>query len=85
MTADSDDEKKLFKAEARAGRKKSKTKKPYKKPGGWWQKIAANSNMAAGTSAGLGGQVSASSAAVLPQPAGTQLGPCFVCGKMGHF
>ena len=61
LAADSDDEKKLFKAEARAGRKrridKSKTKKPYKKPGAWWQKIAANSNMAAGTSVGLGGQV----------------------------
>ena len=33
------------------------TKKPYKKPGAWWQKIASNSNMAASISAGLGGQV----------------------------
>ena len=59
------------------------TKKPYKKPGAWWQKIASNSNMAASTSAGLGGQLSALSA-VLPQPAGSQLGPRFVCGKLGH-
>lgn len=42
-------------------KKKSKANKPYKKPGVWWHKVApnGNSNVAASTSAGLGGQVSA--------------------------
>ena len=44
LADNSDDEKKLFKAEARAGRKlrqkfaKGKVKKPIRKPGGWWNR-----------------------------------------------
>ena len=80
LAADSDE------AEAPAGRKRELLRAKLKSLiRSLEQKIAANSNMAAGTSAGLGGQVSASSAAVLPQPAGSQLGPYFVCGKTGHF
>ena len=56
----------------------------YEKPGAWWQKIVANSNMDASSSAGLGGQVSALSA-VVTSAHWIPVGICFVCGKMGHF
>ena len=92
LADDSDDEKKLFKAEARAGRKKrlakSKTaKKGFRKPGGWWQRMPAGASANPST-AGLGSQTSSTSASTsstVPQVAGSQFGPCFVCGKLGHF
>lgn len=95
LAEDSDDEKKLFKAEARAGRKrrlakgKATAKKNFKKPGLWWQRSNSYFNAVPATS-GPVGQVAAvpgaSSSAAMSQPQpSSQLGPCFVCGKMGHF
>ena len=94
LADDSDDEKKLFKAEARAGRKKrlakgkTPVKKNFKKSGVWWQKNMNYYN--AVNTPCLGGQVTsgsgASASSTIQQPqSASQLGPCFVCGKMGHF
>ena len=103
LADNSDDEKKLFKAEARAGRKlrqklaKGKGKKGYfKKPGSgsWnkWQPAGFNFNQLGVSSVGIDTQRHASGASVAsPQLQGanqhslSQLGPCFLCGNMGHF
>ena len=94
LAEDSDDEKRLVKAEARAGRKlkqklaKGKVKKTFKKPSGWWQKLpysnnaAANSSFAGSSIPVPGTRVSQTS---VSQSGVSQLGPCFCCGGMGHF
>ena len=84
----SDDEKRLYKAELRAGRKvkagKVKKKNPFpKKDWGWkpkWQPQSSNSvNVAVPQPSSSGG---AKPTAGRPQLA---LGPCFECGRLGHF
>ena len=103
LADNSDDEKKLFKAEARAGRKLrqklgkgGKGKKGFRRPVGWWNKWQPNtfgfSQLGVPTVGIDTPRHSASNAsAVTPQSSSqsaaslSQLGPCFLCGNMGHF
>ena len=94
LADDSDDEKRLLKAEARAGRKlkqkvaKTKSKKNFKKPNGWWSRVQVGNTGANANAAGLSSQGQFSGVKVaqaVPQSGVSQLGPCFVCGGMGHF
>ena len=83
LAEDSDDEKKLFKAEARAGRKKRMAKskivkKSFKKPGaGWWQRMPASApaNSSALGMSGTGVGTPSGASPTVPQAAGSQLGP----------
>ena len=100
LADNSDDEKKLFEAEARAGRKlrqklaKGKGKKTVysRKPGSasWnkWQPAGSSFNQPSMT-VGIdtprhvpGASIASQGAS---QPSLSQLGPCFLCGNMGHF
>ena len=89
LADDSDDEKRLYKAEGRAGRKikeaKAKTKKkPLRKSPPWWQPkpgVTSQGVFNTGQSSTQFTQPSKSPAQPVPQV----LGPCFQCGKMGHF
>ena len=103
LADNSDDEKKLFKAEARAGRKlrqklaKGKGRKGYfKKPGSnsWykWQPAGINFNQPSVSNVGVDTQRHVPGTSIVsPQLQGasqsslSQLGPCFLCGNMGHF
>ena len=89
LADDSDDEKRLFKAEARAGKKlkqklvKGKARENFKKPSGWWQRVQPSSSIYNASSnpalAGLGsvqGQVFNNNAAQSLTHSGlSQLGP----------
>ena len=99
LAEDSDDEKKLFKAEARAGRKlrqklaKGKGKKAFRKPGqgNWWNPYRWQPNASVPTvGVDVPRQAPSASTSSTPsqgtsQPSLSQLGPCFLCGNMGHF
>ena len=100
LADNSDDEKKLFKAEAQAGRKLrqklakgGKGKKVFRKPGpGWWNKWQPNTFSFGQTGLPTMGMdtprhsSSASAASLQNNPSNlSQLGPCFLCGNMGHF
>ena len=103
LADNSDDEKKLFKAEARAGRKlrqklaKGKGKKGYfKKPVAnfWnkWQPAGVNFNHPSVSNVGVDTQRHVPGANIVSpqlqgagQSSSSQLGPCFLCGNMGHF
>ena len=94
LAENSDDEKRLFKAEARAGRKlkassESKVKKPSGKGGYgnnsvWklnWNSLRPQVPMAA-VARHLKGRELAQAQIVRAQP--PVVGPCFQCGKLGH-
>ena len=92
LADNSDDEKRLFKAEARAGRKlkvssKSKAKKPSgKETYGWqsnraWNALGPQPPMAT-VAAQLQGRELAQAQTVRAQT--SVVGPCFQCGKLGH-
>ena len=86
LADDSDDKKKLFKAEAWVGKKKrlqlakSKTaKSAFRKPGGWWHRlpagVSANPNVSGWS---VQSPATYAGSSTTPQVAGSQLGPCFV-------
>ena len=85
----SDDEKRLYKAELRAGRKikvmKSKFNQDYEKPQHWKPRWQPNlSQLAVGTTDALIPSVPQQPAAgTKPRPP-MSLGPCFKCGRYGH-
>ena len=86
LADNSDDEKRLYKAESRAGRKLKDTrakrgKKPLRKNFSGWQARTSNAPPTPPALPTPAGQSSQS--ARPPQPQG--LGPCFQCGKLGHF
>ena len=103
LADDSDDEKRLFGAEQRAGRKnKQKSAKDARKKGGASKKpfrfsSAQSSGEHAAHSGGTAAVVAPGLQFLVPQVVGqgtrppsgqtnsSQLGPCFYCGKMGHF
>jgi hypothetical protein len=85
----SDDEKRLYRAEMRAGKKakagKAAKRKQFPRRDSWawkprWQPQSS------GVSDAVASQPSSSSAAKFPSTGRPQsmLGPCFNCGKMGH-
>lgn len=87
-----DDEKRLYKAELRAGRKVkvmkakfNKKKKDYEKPQHWKPKWQPNLNqLAVGTSSALVPNVPQQPVTgTKPRPL-VSLGPCFKCGSYGH-
>ena len=86
----SDDEKRLYKAELRAGRKVKATKQKFRKkdqPNRVWRpRWQSQPNSM------FGGNGPQSSSSVASKPSGgealkprSSLGPCFECGKYGHF
>ena len=87
LAENSDDEKRLYKAESRAGRKLKDTKakrgkKPLRKSFLGWQ--ARPNNAPPPVSAGPNATASHNLPPSRPfQP--QVLGPCFQCGKLGHF
>ena len=104
LADNADDEKRLFRAEARAGRKlKQKGPREAKKKGGPAPKKPFRSSYAqswAGQQAQSSGAASFASGVpiLVPQFLGqgasrppntalgtSQLGPCFLCGKTGHY
>ena len=63
-------------------------KKSFKKPGaGWWQRMPASApaNSSALGMSGTGVGTPSGASPTVSQAAGSQLGPCLVCGKLGHF
>ena len=96
LAEDSDDEKRLFRAESRAGRKMKAKANKAKKPAGnrgrshFFNRSGFGSSGVQGTGftpqqpfpqLGAARQTPASSAISI----GTSYGPCFQCGKIGHF
>ena len=89
LAANSDDEKRLFRAEMRAGRKckaaaaKGKKKREFLRKD-WRSRAQLQLSSAAGDSSSPPNQQSSSSSGrSIPIVQG--LGPCFLCGRMGHF
>ena len=109
LADNSDDEKRLFRAEQRAGRKskqkgaKDNRKKggPYKKPyrSSWFSSTQSSGEHAAHSGGAGAAAVVASPGLQLLVPqilgqgarlpfapiASSQMGPCFLCGEMGHY
>ena len=103
LADNSDDEKRLFRAEARAGRKKQRSLKDSSKKKGASRKTffrapwpnamphgGEPAQSANGTFLGAGfqrllAQLQAPKPSVAPSGASLQLGPCFLCGKPGHY
>ena len=105
LADNSDDEKRLFRAEVRAGRKiKQKSAKETKKKGGAAKKPFRSSWLSpspwswSGEQAQPGGSATVgmqwlapqyvsqgSRLPSMPNTTNNQLGPCFLCGKLGHF
>lgn len=96
LADDSDDEKHLFKTEARAGRKlKAKvanrnnkvkfTKKPDWAPRLQIPGVFNSTQTAAGFSGALSQGNFGAAVQFQGQPGTSTLGPCFYCGKNGHF
>ena len=93
LAANSDAEKRLYRADVLAGRKckaaavKGKKKREFFRKRLVLQVSVAAQPMAAGNSSSFSlapnQQYSSSSARAVPVVQG--LGPCFLCGKMGHF
>ena len=98
LADNSDDEKRLFRAEARAGRKKQKSVREAKKKGSSKKPFKApwSNTFPSGGVPALSGAAMLHNTGLLTQPYGpkqnvsshinvSQLGPCWLCGKMGHF
>ena len=86
----SDDEKRLYKAELRAGRKmkaakqKRKPSQPKKDPV-WRPRWQPSSMVGGGVSVQPSSSMGSKPGVASERPRASQLGPCFECGKYGHF
>ena len=96
LADNSDDEKRLFRAEARAGRKRQKSVKEAKKKGGSKKPFRAPHVPVGGEPVHSGAATMLHNTNLLTQLFGpkhnvnphsntSQLGPCWLCGKTGHF
>lgn len=98
LADDSDDEKRLYKAESRAGSKvkeakaKAIKKKPLRKYPAWPRNAFNTSpyghqinSMAANSVNTSQSPIQAGISKPVPPSHSQALGPCFQCGKLGHF
>ena len=104
LADNSDDEKRLFRAEARAGRKKQRSLKDSNKKKGASRKhflecrgrilchmavsplrLLVVPSLARAFSGCCMAQLQVPKPSVAPSGANSQLGPCFLCGKLGHY
>ena len=91
LAENSDDEKRLYRAEMRAGRiklkaaaaKNRKRKELLRKD--WRSKVQLQTGSPTTSDAGLVSSQRSSSSSSGSIPVVHGLGPCFLCGKMGHF
>ena len=85
LAENSDDEKRLYRAEMRAGRKLKAAAAKNRKRKEFLKKPQLQTDSPTTSGAGLVSSQWSSSSSSGSVPVVHGLGPCFLCGKMGHF